>query len=146
LVVGDSNGKNDVFISDRLLTPAITADVTVIQAVSSTTVRKGISFNYTVTVKNLGPGNAANVTLTDLIPLNSRVSIPTFLASQGSCYRGQISVCRLGALNAGQQATVIVTFTALNAGVASNRVSVNASARDIAPLNNSAVSNATISP
>jgi uncharacterized repeat protein (TIGR01451 family) len=148
LVAGDTNGKLDVFVRDRLLNQATrSADLKVTQTVSANPVTKGAIFHYTATVTNLGSGNAGNVVLTDLAPLHGKVSLPpTLTPSQGSCTKGPISICRLGTLNAGQQATVQVTFKALKAGTVANRVSVHANPQDPKPLNNAAVTGTTISP
>jgi uncharacterized repeat protein (TIGR01451 family) len=147
LVAGDTNGKLDVFVRDRLLNQATrSADLKVTQTVSANPVTKGAIFHYTATVTNLGSGNAGNVVLTDLAPLHGKVSLPpTLTPSQGSCTKGPISICRLGTLNAGQQATVQVTFKALKAGTVANRVSVHANPQDPKPLNNAAVTSTTIS-
>jgi uncharacterized repeat protein (TIGR01451 family) len=148
LVAGDTNGKLDVFVRDRLLNQATrSADLKVTQTVSANPVTKGAIFHYTATVTNLGSGNAGNVVLTDLAPLHGKVSLPpTLTPSQGGCTKGPISICRLGTLNAGQQATVQVTFKALKAGTVANRVSVHANPQDPKPLNNAAVTGTTISP
>jgi uncharacterized repeat protein (TIGR01451 family) len=147
LVGGDTNGTRDIFVRDRLLNPANTADLKVAQTVSANPVPKGATFRYTATVTNLGPGTAGNVVLTDLAPLHGKVRLPpTLTPSQGSCTKGPISLCRLGILNAGQQATVQVTFTAPQAGTVTNRVSVNAGPKDPAPLNNVVATGTTISP
>ena len=67
---------------------------------------------YTVTVDNLGPGQAPNTRLVDTLPAN-----PTFVsatASQGSCERdvtsnrGGVLTCELGTIAAGRQATVTI--------------------------------------
>jgi uncharacterized repeat protein (TIGR01451 family) len=146
LVTGDLNTYADIFVHDRLLNPANTADLQVTQTVSAYPVPTGSTFSYTATVKNLGPGNAGSVILTDLAPLVDQVSLPvTLTPSQGSCIKGPISICRLGTLNAGQQATVQVTFTALQVGIATNSVSVSAAPQDPQPLNNAAVTSTTIS-
>ncbi len=147
LVPNDLNSSFDIFLRDRLLNPAVTANLGVTQSVSANPVVKGSSFSFTATVKNLGPGNAANVALTNIPPLNNRITeTPALTPSQGSCSLGTISICRLGTLNVGQQATVQMTFTALNPGIVSNRVSVNASPKDPIQLNNAVATNTTISP
>jgi uncharacterized repeat protein (TIGR01451 family) len=147
LVAGDTNESPDIFVRDRLLNPAVTADLKITQTVSANPVVKGTTFRYTATVKNLGPATAGNVVLTDLAPLHGKVSLPPILTpSQGSCTKGPISICRLGTLTAGQQATVQVTFQALKASTVGNRVSVSAGPKDPTPLNNSVLTNTTISP
>lgn len=145
LVANDTNASRDIFVRDRLLTPAITADLVLSQTVSANPVTIGTNFSYTATVSNNGPSNAANLVLNDFAPLNGQVSLPTLLPSQGTCIRSPISICRLGTINVGQHATVKVTFTAIKQGTVGNRVTVNAAPKDPTPFN-AVTTNTTINP
>ena len=135
LVVGDANAANDIFLHDRLLNPAATANITLTQTVSANPVTVGASFSYTATVINQGPNNATNVVLSDYAPINGTVGLPALVSSQGKCTQGQISICRLGTISAGQQATVQMTYSAIKKGVVNNRVTVSASPKDPTPFN-----------
>ncbi len=147
LVANDSNLRRDTFVHDRLLNPAATADLTVTQTVSANPVPISSTFSFTATVKNLGSSNVSGVTLTNIAPTHNRVSPPqTLIPNQGTCYRGPISVCRLGIINAGQQATVQIGYTALGVGPVTNRVSVNAIPKESTPSNNTVITSTTISP
>ncbi len=145
LVGGDTNIANDIFVHDRFLNSAVTADLAITQTLSPNPVTVGANFTYTATIRNQGPGNAANVVLTDYVPLDGKAGLPSLLPSQGSCTKSSISICRLGTLNAGQQATVKMTFTAKRQGIVFNRVTVSAAPKDPTPFN-SVTTQATINP
>jgi uncharacterized repeat protein (TIGR01451 family) len=153
LVAGDTNGGtgpysgSDVFVHDRLLNPNATANLTLTQTVFPNPVKVGANISFTATVVNQGPNNAGQVTLTDYPSLGGRLGLPpTLTTSQGSCYRGTTSICRLGTLLVGQQATVKMTFPAMAQGSVTNRVTANAAQKDLTPLNNLAITGATINP
>jgi len=145
LVTNDTNLFSDIFLRDSLLNSSANADLKLTQSVSANLVSVGATFSYTATVSNQGPNNAANVVLSDFAPLNGTVGLPSLTPSQGTCYRGTTSICRLGTINAGQQASVQMSFTATRRGTAANRVTVNASPKDPTPFN-AVTTNATIIP
>jgi Domain of unknown function DUF11/WD40-like Beta Propeller Repeat len=146
LVAGDTNGFYDTFVRDRLLNPALTANLVLTQTVAPNPVTVGANLGFTATVLNQGPHNAGFVTLTGIPSLGGRLGLPpTLTPSQGTCYRGIVSVCRLGTLNAGQQATVTMTFPAKFSGTVFNRVTASAGPKDPSPFN-TATTNATINP
>lgn len=134
LVSGDTNDSADVFVRDRLLNPSLTSDLTLTQTVSPNP-KVGAKFTYTAKVKNNGGSNAANVVLTEIATHSVPARLVALTPSQGACYGGPISVCRLGTLNPGQQATVLMTFVAKTAGTFVNRVSANAAPKDPTPYN-----------
>ena len=135
LVAGDTGLTDDIFVRDRLLNPTATADLTVTQSVSANPVPVNSVFSYTATIKNLGPLNAPNVVLTDMMPMNGLVSLLTLSPSQGTCSRAPISLCRLGSLNVGQQAKVNIAFIAKKPGSVANLISVNATPKDPTSIN-----------
>jgi uncharacterized repeat protein (TIGR01451 family) len=144
LVAGDTGLTDDIFVRDRLLNPTATADLTVTQSVSANPVPVNSVFSYTATIKNLGPLNAPNVVLTDMMPMNGLVSLLTLSPSQGTCSRAPISICRLGSLNVGQQAKVNIAFIAKKPGSVANLISVNATPKDPTSIN-TATTNTVIS-
>jgi uncharacterized repeat protein (TIGR01451 family) len=157
LVANDTNITEDVFVRDRLLIPAVEAppsvvipaleaDLEVNQTVSAKVVSRGGKFTYTIKVTNAGPGSAAEVNLTDIAPSARLVSKPALTPSQGNCSSGQISICRLGTLLAGQQATVKIKFKAKKAGAAVNTVSVNSASQDSRLDNNTVFTKTKIKP
>lgn len=138
LVPGDTNGAYDLFVRDRLLLPDQRADIAVTQTKWTGPVHKGDLLTYRVKVQNNGIDPASNVSLTDLVPLNARLL--SVSPSQGSCYKGPISVCRLGNLAAGASATVQVNLKTNQRGVLKNTAYGNAPPKDPAPGNNTSSS------
>jgi uncharacterized repeat protein (TIGR01451 family) len=135
LAPGDSLYSTDVFVRDRLLNTSTTADLILTQSVSANPVRVGANFFYTATLTNKGPNNAGNVVLTEFAPLDGTANLQSLSPSQGSCYRGTISVCRMGTINAGKKVTLRMNFTALKVGTVVNRVTANASPKDPTSFN-----------
>ena len=106
----------DTFVRD--MRPA--ADLAVSIEDSPDPVLERGQVTYTVTVDNLGPGQAPNTRLVDALPAS-----PTFVsatASQGSCVRdvtsksGGVLTCELGTIAAGGQATVTIVVATRRAG------------------------------
>ena len=89
-------------------------------------VKKGQTASYKFTVKNNGPDSAGNVALTDIVSNGTVLSITP---SQGTCSKAAISVCRLGTLAAGANATVAVNIRA-DANPLTQQISVSASPKD----------------
>ena len=88
---------------------------------------------YNITVTNLGPSGAANVTVSDPTPPGL-----TFGSNSGACTSA--FPCNVGTLNAGQSATITTTFNVpANYGGASivNTASVSSSANDTNSSNDS---------
>jgi uncharacterized repeat protein (TIGR01451 family) len=105
---------------------------------------------YTVTVDNLGPGQAPNTRLVDTLPAD-----PTFVsatASQGSCLRdvnsnsGGVLTCELGTIAAGGQATVTIVIEPRMEEPITNTATVNAGAPDPNTANNSDTETTTVTP
>ena len=105
---------------------------------------------YTVTVDNLGPGQAPNTRLVDTLPAD-----PTFVsatASQGSCVRdvtsnrGGVLTCGLGTIAAGGQATVTIVVATRREDPITNTATVNAGAPDPNANNNSDTETTTVTP
>jgi uncharacterized repeat protein (TIGR01451 family) len=137
LVPEDTNGVGDIFVRDRLLLPDQRADIAVTQTKWIGPVHKGDLLTYRVKVQNNGIDPASNVSLTDLVPLNAWLL--SVSPSQGSCYKGPISVCRLGNLAAGASATVQVNLKTNQRGVLKNTAFGNAPPEDPARGNNTSI-------
>jgi uncharacterized repeat protein (TIGR01451 family) len=103
---------------------------------------------YTVTVDNLGPGQAPNTRLVDILPADPRFVSAT--ASQGSCVRdgsgnsGGALTCELGTIVAFGQATVTIVVEPRNVEPITNTATVSASAPDPNPGNNSDTETTTV--
>src|SRR5438034_468728 len=110
-------------------------DVTVTKAAAQITISAGDQATYTVTVTNNGPGDAANVTLTDTVP--SSVAAPGWTvggANAASCSPnpvagGALLTCNFGTVAAGQSRTITLTATTTpaNCPVINNSAHVAAS-------------------
>lgn len=81
-----------------------------IEKTGDATVIAGTQMNYNITVANLGPSTALNVSIADAMPLG--VSFVSVSPSQGSCTFGQPVAgtlrCGLGSLASGAVATILV--------------------------------------
>lgn len=67
----------------------------------------GENIKFTITVSNGGPIAASNVTVVDGIP--GSLSISSYSTTKGNCSnRGNTLTCRIGQLNAGQEARIEV--------------------------------------
>jgi uncharacterized repeat protein (TIGR01451 family) len=104
-------------------------------------VAPGLNVTYTITVTNLGPSNAAGVSVADITPAGV-----TFVSNAGDC--ATVFPCNLGAMSAGQIKTITTTF-AVGAGFAgatlSNTATVGATTADPAAPNNSSTATSTVS-
>jgi uncharacterized repeat protein (TIGR01451 family) len=104
---------------------------------------------YTLTVNNLGPSFAPQVTVTDFVPAGATFVSAT--TSQGACAAlGSQLQCNLGGIIAGGSATLTVTLNVTAA--ITNTVTVNANDAsanpllDPVPVNNTASANTGIAP
>lgn len=95
----------------------------------------GSNVTYTLTVTNLGPGNAVASTGAFQLTGLGLVSVST---SQGSYVAASGAVqCALGTISAGDIATVIITAVPLNVGTLTNTWTVSTGSSDPNPANNS---------
>jgi uncharacterized repeat protein (TIGR01451 family) len=83
-----------------------TADLQVSVTTDRSSVSNGDSLNYTITVTNAGPANAARVVVGQYVSLPLTVSGAT--ASQGSCTNSGYVSCNLGTVDAGSTASVTI--------------------------------------
>lgn len=118
------------------------ADVTIAKSDSPDPVLIGQVLTYTLTARNTGPGPATNVTVTDALP--SGVTFQSATASQGSCSQSGTTVtCSLGALSAGQTATVQIKVKPQQEGTITNTATIRATETDPNPANNRASTTTT---
>jgi uncharacterized repeat protein (TIGR01451 family) len=106
----DPNGGNDN--DTQTTTVANDADLELNKTASTDKAAVGGVITYTLSVQNLGPSDAAGVTLTDTLPAGV-----TYVSDDGGCNISGLPeiVCDLGALGAGAGATVEIVVT-VNAG------------------------------
>lgn len=117
------------------------ADVTVSVSDSPDPVRVGETITYEVSVVNMGPASASDVTVTDELPTTLNFVAAT--SSKGTCSGGQRVSCSLGTLAKGETAALTVKADAAQAGTVTNTVTVT-SQSDTTPGNNSAAAVTTV--
>lgn len=114
------------------------ADLSVSKTVSPNPAAPGQTLTYTITVKNLGPGAASAVSVSDPIP--GELSHPEFSVDNGATWKPWVSPYQLGDLT-NQAARTILIRGAVQASQnqsISNTVSVSSSTPDPNPNNNTA--------
>ena len=117
----DLNFTMDSYIKQQPLTP-VKANVSISSGVDSTTIKTGDKTTYTVTVKNIGNGNATNVKVSDILK-SAFYSSYTFYSSLGTYSNGNWNI---GTLSAGNTASLLVTATALKSGITSSQAKLKA--------------------
>jgi uncharacterized repeat protein (TIGR01451 family) len=109
------------------------ADIVISKVDNPDPVTAGDDVVYTVTVTNLGPDAAANVFLTDNLPLSSRVSgAVSAVPSQGTCDTTVLPslFCELGAIAKDESATVTITITTIRSAEPEEIITNHAIAND----------------
>jgi uncharacterized repeat protein (TIGR01451 family) len=117
-------------------TIATNADVRVTMS-GPTSTNEGNHPSYTITVKNLGPGTASGISVTDT--LGPFLSFSSATASQGTFSQsGAVVTFSVGSLANGASATLTVTGLATEDGSTSNVASATSTSPDPNSANNSA--------
>lgn len=121
------------------------ADVSIVKTGPST-LRSGKHIIYTLTVKNAGPGAAADATVTDTLPAG--LTFPEAKSTKGTCsvvVATNAITCNLGSLakDETQIVTVIARLDQLH-GTITNTASVSSTTTDPTPGNNSSTLITTI--
>jgi uncharacterized repeat protein (TIGR01451 family) len=113
------------------------SDLSITKTPSAARVSFGGQVMYTLVVKNNGPSDNSNVTVTD--PMAAGLSLVSAKPSQGSCATtgGQVS-CDLGTLKADGSAQVLVTAQTTTSGCITNTSKVTGDAKDPTAANNEA--------
>jgi uncharacterized repeat protein (TIGR01451 family) len=133
----DPNNSNDASLATT--TVAQTTDLSISKS-GPGVIGTGQNIVYTITVTNLGPAQAAGVTVTDNTPPGL-----TFVSNSGGCT--STFPCNLGTMNASQTKTITSTYSipANYAGATIvNTASVASSATDSNASNDSSTTTATI--
>ena len=99
------------------------ADVAVIKSVSPAAVLVGEQATFTVTVSNAGPAQAQGLVVHDLLP--EGLTLDSFAVSQGS-YVPATGDWTVGALDAGQSATLTIAATLVVSGAVTNFATITA--------------------
>jgi uncharacterized repeat protein (TIGR01451 family) len=108
--------------------PVQPADIEVTKTASAQQVTVGDVLTYRVSVVNRGPGPAEDVLVTETP--DAAVDVISADPSQGTCTLGTPVTCRLGRLEAGDSATIVVRVRVLESGTLRNAVTA------IAPTTN----------
>ena len=99
------------------------ADVRVVKSVSPATVLVGEQATFTVTVSNAGPARAQGLVVHDLLP--EGLTLDSFTVSQGS-YVPATGDWTVGAVDAGQSATLTLVATLVVTGAVTNFATITA--------------------
>jgi uncharacterized repeat protein (TIGR01451 family) len=150
-----SSTQEDIVISG---TPGTTADL-VITKNGTLAAEVGQPVQYTLLVSNNGPANVpGTITVNDIVPANigTVTWVCTLVAGVGDCDTSTVGAGSAGsgnsitlnraALNSGAQIQIVVSGTAITAGIAVNTatVSLPAGYSDPTPSNNRATATTTI--
>jgi uncharacterized repeat protein (TIGR01451 family) len=113
-------------------------------ALEGTPDRVGVGENatYTAFVRNSGPDQASNVTLSN--DLGDKLAFVSASASQGSCTGSGPVSCALGTLAKGAYAKVTIIAKATKPGLAIDQAKVSASENDPTPGDNQRSESTTI--
>ena len=128
-----------------VITQQYSANLTVAESVSASSLFVGDNIIYTINVNNAGPTMAHEVTLKHVLPPG--LSFKSVAASQGSCANSNGTVtCALGNLQNASTASVTVTAVAAATGTFASTVSASANEVDPDPASNTASVEVTVSP
>ncbi|MDO8417891.1 MAG: CARDB domain-containing protein [Agitococcus sp.] len=98
---------------------------------------------YFLKVKNTGPANASNVTITDTFPTG--ISYQSYVASQGTCsHVTGVVTCNLGPLPYNATAQVTLTAVAMVGGLQLNSATVTSTTPDPNPADNTDTAPVTV--
>jgi uncharacterized repeat protein (TIGR01451 family) len=121
------------------------ADVGVVKTAAPGPYGTGNNLTYTIVVSNAGPSAAANVSVTDAIPVGSTFVSAT--PTQGSCSGTTTVTCSLGTIaNAGSASITLTVALPSTPGPVANTAVVSTTSPDPNPANNSSTSNITVIP
>ncbi|WNR44897.1 DUF7507 domain-containing protein [Paenibacillus roseipurpureus] len=123
--------------SSTVNTPVVaSADLSVIKIGSPSPVLSGELLTYTIVVSNAGPSDAANVSLTDVVP--SELLNSEFSSDGGVTYNPWVSPYSIGTVTSGDTVTILLRGTVSPAavGTITNTASVDSTTEDPDPTNN----------
>jgi uncharacterized repeat protein (TIGR01451 family) len=136
--------QNAVYwLTHGLFTPP--ADLAVEKSAREATSRLGDPVTFTITVANLGPATAAEVTVVDDPPAGLEKTGVSATAGSWSEENTRL-VWRVGELPAGATATMVVEGVARELGWLTNTVTVASPAPDFNPANNAGIAAVLITP
>ena len=111
-------GTSDAFLTSIAEVPMPssdqTADLTVTMSADHSSIKRGDSVKFQLTVTNKGPATAADVVLTILLP--DVLSIASATLSHGTCAGNPYLSCNLGSVIPGQDVSGTISVTVPGAG------------------------------
>jgi uncharacterized repeat protein (TIGR01451 family) len=119
------------------------ADLTIAKTVNNPTPGVGTNVTFTVTVQNIGPGDAAGVSVADALP--SGYAFVSATPSVGS-YNSSTGVWTIGALANGGSATLTITATVLACGNYTNTATATSTTFDPTTPNTASASTTPAAP
>nr|WP_297864231.1 InlB B-repeat-containing protein [uncultured Acetatifactor sp.] len=125
----EKNGDNNYFCNYVVyhVEPVTTPELEITKTVDKASVKKGNTLNYTITVKNNGSTDAANVKVSDTLPeeLGTNISNSNPGEYNSKVENGRATITwNLGTIGAGESKTVTFTATAIETGKIENHASV----------------------
>ncbi len=140
----DLNSKNDS--ASFTVTAVLPADISVSGSASRTTASTGDQVTYSIQVSNAGPGDAANVTLTDAIS-DAGLTVSSMSVSQGACTSspGNIS-CAIGTLAKDAKVSISFVITMGPAENLTNQLSLTSDTPDLNTADNSTTLTVLVNP
>lgn len=136
-VPGNNSSTTTTNVSRQL------ADLSIAKTANATEFVAGAPAVYTIVVTNNGPGPAANVVVTDILPAGTTLLSAT--TTQGSCSGSATVTCTLGTLAAPATATITLEVRLpLTPGPVMNTATVTSSDGDPTPANNAATATITV--
>jgi|GEM_PF-2286371 len=141
LTADDADNVTDVFLRDTLSNKQKSADIRLTVSAPNTALQ-GRQYSYTFTAANLGPASAAQTNV--VINLPGTLSLDSVTPAQGSCVKGMVTVCRLGAISSGANKQIQLKVKASAKGAVSISGSAESIEKDGVYTNNSATKTVTI--
>ncbi|HMZ19967.1 MAG TPA: DUF11 domain-containing protein [Blastocatellia bacterium] len=144
--VNDPNSGNNTSTVTSPLQP--TSDLSITKVADAGSIRAGDLVTYTITAKNNGPSDAANVVVTD--PLPSGTTLDSATSTKGTCSGTATVTCNLGTLTAAAPDNTAVITLKLRVpftyppGPLTNLVSVSGAGTDPSGGNNNGSSTITV--
>ena len=131
----------DLVAAGRNFGNAVAADLSILKTAMPDAVEVGDPVVFVITVNNAGPGDAAAVTVTDMLP--AQLS----LVSTSGCVEDPAGVptCTLGTIPAAGSAQYTITTTADSAGSVVNQAAVSSPVPELVSGNETATAGVTIS-
>ena len=147
---GSSNGFITVttpagtFSSSTLFFIDPSSDLTIAISAAPASLFVGSNLTFTITVTNLGPDTAPNVTVTDVLPAGATFISGT--ASGGVTTNSTQAIGSLGSIALGATANMTVVIAPQTIGPITNTVTATSSRIDTNPTNNTATIVVTVLP